>query len=74
LHYLEVASNSSDKEDGKKKSYPDADPLKTVKEYSRSAAGLAAPNATELRPLPVLIKTTNYLIRYVFLVGLFMPF
>jgi SAC3/GANP family len=59
-----VATNSSDKEDGKKKSYPDADPLKTVKEYSRSAAGLAAPKASELRPLPVLIKTTNYLIRY----------
>lgn len=58
-------ASDSNKKDEKKKKYPDADPLnKTVKEYSRSAAGLAAPRASELRPLPVLITTTNYLIRY----------
>ncbi|CAB3360790.1 Hypothetical predicted protein [Cloeon dipterum] len=42
---------------------PLADPLKTVKEYSRSAAGVKAENADQLRPLPVLERTTIYLIR-----------
>ncbi|XP_071443430.1 SAC3 domain-containing protein 1 isoform X1 [Hetaerina americana] len=40
---------------------PLADPKKTVKTFSRSAAGRKASSSSELRPLPVLEKTVSYL-------------
>ena len=41
---------------------PVADRSKTVKEYSRAAAGRFVPNPTELRPPEVLVKTVEYLL------------
>ncbi|CAL9696296.1 unnamed protein product [Knipowitschia caucasica] len=41
---------------------PRADPRRTVKEYSRPAAGKDSTNPRELRPPDVLLKTVHYLI------------
>ncbi|XP_067824682.1 SAC3 domain-containing protein 1 [Heptranchias perlo] len=41
---------------------PAADPRRTVKEYSRPAAGKEAPRLSELRPARVLLQTVHYLI------------
>lgn len=40
---------------------PKADRNKAVKQFSRSAAGQRQPSPDELRPLPVLLQTTKYL-------------
>ncbi|XP_029469298.1 SAC3 domain-containing protein 1 [Rhinatrema bivittatum] len=44
---------------------PQADPHKTVKEYSRPAAGKNVPQPTDLRPPAVLLKTVRYLMEEV---------
>ncbi|XP_030074540.1 SAC3 domain-containing protein 1 [Microcaecilia unicolor] len=44
---------------------PQADPRKTVKEYSRPAAGKNAPRPSDLRPPAVLLKTVQYLVEEV---------
>ena len=41
---------------------PRADPLRTVKEYSRPAAGKDSTRSRDLRPPAVLLKTVCYLI------------
>ncbi|XP_059490238.1 SAC3 domain-containing protein 1 isoform X1 [Neocloeon triangulifer] len=56
LHPLEMKIGSE------RHSPPLADPAKTVKEYSRPAAGHRQERACDLRPLPVLSRTTNYLV------------
>ena len=43
--------------------YAELDPLKAVKEYSRSSADQEEPLPHELRPAPVLKLTMDYLIR-----------
>lgn len=54
LHRLEV-------EPGGRRNEPRADPRRTVKEYSRPAAGKARPPPSLLRPPPVLLATVRYL-------------
>ncbi|XP_053305411.1 SAC3 domain-containing protein 1 [Spea bombifrons] len=46
----------------KMRSLPLADPSKTVKEYSRPAAGKKLSSPCDLRPPSVLLKTVNYLL------------
>lgn len=40
---------------------PKADPAKTIKEFSRPAAGRQMTDISELRPGPVLLLTIRYL-------------
>ncbi|XP_029328157.1 SAC3 domain-containing protein 1 isoform X2 [Mus caroli] len=54
LHRLEV-------EPGGRGNAPRADPRRTVKEYSRPAAGKSRPPPSLLRPPPVLLATVRYL-------------
>ncbi|EDL33215.1 SAC3 domain containing 1, isoform CRA_b [Mus musculus] len=54
LHRLEV-------EPGGRGNAPRADPKRTVKEYSRPAAGKPRPPPSLLRPPPVLLATVRYL-------------
>lgn len=54
LHRLEV-------EPGGRGNAPRADPRRTVKEYSRPAAGKPRPPPSLLRPPPVLLATVRYL-------------
>lgn len=54
LHRLEV-------EPGSRGNAPRADPRRTVKEYSRPAAGKPRPPPSLLRPPPVLLATVRYL-------------
>lgn len=54
LHRLEV-------EPGGRRNAPRADPRRTVKEYSRPAAGKPRPPPSLLRPPPVLLATVRYL-------------
>ena len=45
--------------------YPKADPVRVIKKYSRPAAGKLDPLPNELRPAPVLLSTTLYLIEQI---------
>ncbi|XP_054718080.1 germinal-center associated nuclear protein-like [Uloborus diversus] len=53
LHVLEI------KKGGK---FPEADPDKAIKQFSRSAAGKVQPSPSDLRTPSTLLNTTNYLI------------
>lgn len=54
LHAFEIKSGTEKD--------PKADPDKTVKQYSRSAAGKIQASAADLRPSSILLKTVNYLV------------
>ncbi|XP_064620928.1 SAC3 domain-containing protein 1-like [Lineus longissimus] len=56
LHPFEVQKTSH------RTKRPPGDRGKTVKSYSRPAAGKRGPHPGDLRPAPVLVKTVNYLI------------
>jgi len=56
LHKFEILEETA------REHLPKADPRRTVKEYSRPAAGKEAAQLCELRPAGVLLKTVHYLI------------
>ncbi|XP_076239506.1 SAC3 domain-containing protein 1 [Calliopsis andreniformis] len=57
LHSFEIDDST------KKTRRPKADPRKTVKCFSRSAAGLVMTDPNQLRPAPVLLSTIEYLFK-----------
>nr|XP_033809838.1 SAC3 domain-containing protein 1 [Geotrypetes seraphini] len=59
LHRFEMLAGTEDSH------LPQADPQKTVKEYSRPAAGKNASQLSDLRPPAVLLKTVWYLVEEV---------
>uniref|UniRef100_A0A8C5Q3Z2 SAC3 domain containing 1 n=1 Tax=Leptobrachium leishanense TaxID=445787 RepID=A0A8C5Q3Z2_9ANUR len=62
LHRFEMQAGCSVSKGCRVKSLPLADPAKTVKEYSRPAAGKELSLPCDLRPPPVLLKTVRYLL------------
>lgn len=62
LHPLEVQKDQFRSRDFRQGSQPIADPDRTVKEYSRPAAGKEFSSPRDLRPPATLLKTVQYLL------------
>ncbi|KAM8939221.1 SAC3 domain-containing protein 1 [Pelodytes ibericus] len=64
LHRYEIQCENCDwvAKGRRTKRLPLADPAKTVKEYSRPAAGKKLSSPCDLRPPPVLLRTVHYLL------------
>ncbi|XP_018409805.1 PREDICTED: SAC3 domain-containing protein 1 [Nanorana parkeri] len=62
LHPLEIQNGQFERRNFRQGSHPFADPGRTVKEYSRPAAGRELSSPRDLRPPATLLRTVEYLL------------